>query len=393
MSERLPRPAWLDTPGGARLVAALDIAGGATKLVGGAVRDGLLGRAASDIDLATRFAPADTVARLTAAGIKAVPTGIAHGTVTAVADGIVAEVTTLRRDVATDGRHATVAFTDDWRADAARRDFTINALYANPQTGVVDDFFGGLADLAARRVRFIGVPLERIAEDHLRILRFFRFHARFGAGEPDAAGLAACRARASDLTTLSAERVRDELLKLLAVADPVPTVSVMVEAGIIVPVLPAIGAAAVPRLSRLCLAERAGGFVPDGLRRLAALLPADAAVLDAVATRLRLSNAERKRLVLTAKRATDLAEIAYRDGLASAIDRGLLREDKDLAAFAATWTKPVFALSGRDIIARGVAPGPDVSRILAQVEAAWIASGFREDAATILRRLPGVGGD
>ena len=383
----LPPPAWLATPAGQRLAAALDLAGGRTKLVGGAVRDALLGGTPSDVDFATQFAPAETVERLDAAGIKAVPTGIAHGTVTAVADGLVAEVTTLRRDVATDGRHATVAFTGDWREDAARRDFTINALYANPLTGEVDDFFGGRADLSARRVRFIGAPLERIAEDHLRILRFFRFHARFGAGEPDAAGLAACTLRANDLMALSRERVRDEVLKLLAVADPVPTVAVMAERGIFDPVLPELGAAAVPRLARLCAAEASQGFLPDGLRRLAALLPPDAPTLDAVATRLRLSNAQRRRLVLTAARDGSLAEIAYRDGLDSAKDRGLLREDKGLAAFATTWTKPVFPVSGRHLIARGVPAGPAVSRLLGAVERAWIAAGFPADVTPILDRI------
>ena len=383
----LPRPAWVDTPDGARLAAALDVAAGQTKLVGGAVRDGLLGGTASDVDLATRFTPAETVERLTAAGIKAVPTGIAHGTVTAVAGRLVAEVTTLRRDVATDGRHATVAFTADWRADAARRDFTINALYADPLTGAVDDFFAGLADLAARRVRFIGEPLARIAEDHLRILRFFRFHARFGAGEPDPAGLAACVARANDLMALSRERVRDELLKLLAVADPVPTVAVMAGHDLFVPVLPEIGAAAVPALGRLCAAEVLHKIHPDGVRRLAALLPADAAVLNSVASRLRLSNVQRRRLVLTASRSGSLAEIGYRDGRDSAIDRGLLRQDSDLAGFLATWTKPRFALSGRDLIARGVPPGPDVSRLLGEVERAWIAAGFPADATPILDRI------
>ena len=387
MGTILPRPAWLDTAGGARLVAALDVASGATKLVGGAVRDGLLGRVASDIDLATRFAPADTVARLTAAGIKAIPTGIAHGTVTAVADGIVAEVTTLRRDIATDGRHATVAFTDDWRADAARRDFTINALYADPLTGVVDDFFGGLADLAAQRVRFIGVPLERIAEDHLRILRFFRFHARFGVGAPDPGGLAACIARRGDLVTLSRERVRDELLKLLAVADPVSTVKAMTLHGILTAIIPEITTSAVASLYRLCVTEIATGIAGNPRRRLAALLPRDAAILDAVATRLRLSNADRKRLILTADIACSLAEMAYRDGLDSALDRGLLREDRDLAPFAVTWRKPVFAVLGRDIIARGIAAGPEVSRILDQVERAWIAAGFPSDATPILDQV------
>lgn len=381
----LPPPAWLATKGGERLIAALDVAGGRTKLVGGAVRDGLLGLTASDIDFATQFEPSETVARLTAAAIKAVPTGIAHGTVTAVAAGLVAEVTTLRRDVATDGRRATVAFTADWQADAARRDFTINALYADPLTGVVDDWFGGLADLAARRVRFIGDATARIAEDHLRILRFFRFHARFGAGAPDARGLAACIARANDLMALSRERVRDEVLKLLVVADPVPTVAVMVDRGIFVPVLPEIRA--VPDLARLCAAEAQLGVPGSAVRRLAALLPPDPDLLDGIATRLRLSNAERKRLVLTAARGPDLAEIAYRDGLDSAVDRGLLRDDADLAGFVAGWAKPVFGLSGRDLIARGVAAGPAVSRLLGDVERAWIAAGFPADTEAILERF------
>ncbi len=350
------------------------------------MRDALLGGVPSDLDLATQFVPAETIARLEAAGIKAVPTGIAHGTVTAVADGLVAEVTTLRHDVATDGRHAAVAFTDDWRADAARRDFTINALYADPLTGVVDDYFGGLTDLAARLVRFIGEPLARIAEDHLRILRFFRFHARFGAGMPDTAGLEACVQRANDLMALSRERVRDEVLKLLGVSDPVPTVTVMAELGIFAPVLPEIVPERVHQLAAVCAAEAAERIAPHPLRRLAALLPVDAGVLDAVATRLRLSNVERKRLVLTAARDGRLAELAYRDGIDSAVDRGLLRGDRDLAAFVAGWSKPVFGVSGRDLIARGVAPGPEVSRLLGDVERAWIAAGFPLDPTPFLDR-------
>ena len=380
----LPTPPWLASAGSQQLVAALDIAGGRTRLVGGTVRDGLLGVIVSDIDFATQFEPAETIARLIAAGIKAVPTGIAHGTITAVADGLVAEVTTLRRDVATDGRHATVAFTDDWRADAARRDFTINALYANPLSGAVDDYFGGRADLAAGQVRFIGEPLARIAEDHLRILRFFRFHARFGTGAPDAAGLAACTARIDDLEALSRERVRDELLKLLCVVDPVPTVEVMRASGVLSAVVLQVVAGPVRGLMRACSGEVALGRRPNALLRLAALLPVDAVVLDAVATRLRLSNAERKRFTLTAQRAGSLAELAYRDGLDSALDRGILREDSGLSAFAAGWTKPVFPLSGRDLIARGIAAGPAVSRLLDQAERKWIAAGFPANADGIL---------
>jgi poly(A) polymerase len=203
-----------------KLLAALGAAEGLTRYVGGAVRDDLLDLPVNDVDFATRLRPEQVVERLQSAGLKAVPTGIEHGTITAVSDGHPYEVTTLRRDVETFGRHATVSFTDDWKEDAARRDFTINALTADPLSGEIFDYFEGLDDLAQRRVRFIGDPFDRIAEDHLRILRFFRFHARFGVGAPDSAALDACTARANDLMALSRERIADELLKLLAVDDP-----------------------------------------------------------------------------------------------------------------------------------------------------------------------------
>jgi poly(A) polymerase len=256
----------------AALIAALG-GGEQTRFVGGAIRDTLLGLPVSDVDLATRLQPNEVIERLRAARIKAVPTGIAHGTITAVSAGTPVEVTTLRRDVATDGRRATVEFTNDWMEDAARRDFTINALYAEPGTGEVQDYFEGQADLENRLVRFIGDPLTRIAEDHLRILRFFRFHARFGRDEPDAAGLEACAARANDLMALSRERIADELLKLLGLPEPGMTVRLMVERGIFRPFLPEVDEAGVERLGRLASRERAAGAKPDGLRRLAALLP------------------------------------------------------------------------------------------------------------------------
>ena len=240
----LPPAPWRDRPGLGTLLDALDAAAGETRVVGGAVRDTLLGLPVADLDLATRLAPQTVIDRVRAAGLKAVPTGLAHGTVTAVLPDGSVEVTTLRRDIATDGRRATVAFSDDWREDAARRDFTINALYADPGDGAVIDFFGGLDDLAAGRVRFIGDPLQRIAEDHLRILRFFRFHARFGRGDPDEAALAACAARANDLMALSRERIADELLKLLAGVDPAPVIALMLGHGVLRPVLPEITDAA-----------------------------------------------------------------------------------------------------------------------------------------------------
>jgi poly(A) polymerase len=238
-----------------RLLEALGADEGLTRYVGGAVRDDLLDLPVSDVDLATRLQPEEVVQRFEAARIKAVPTGIDHGTVTAVSDGHPYEVTTLRRDVSTDGRRATVSFTTDWEEDAARRDFTINALSADPTTGEVFDYFGGIEDLLEHHVRFIGDPLKRIAEDHLRILRYFRFHARFGAGKPDAAALDACTRRANDLMALSRERIADELLKLLAISDPSATVQIMVEHGILKPVVPEISAERLKDLRSLIAAE------------------------------------------------------------------------------------------------------------------------------------------
>ncbi|CAA9506925.1 MAG: CCA tRNA nucleotidyltransferase, partial [uncultured Sphingomonadaceae bacterium] len=251
----LPDMPWNRWPGMDRLLRALGAQEGDTRVVGGAVRDTLLDLSVADVDLATRLTPDAVIARVKGAGLKAVPTGLQHGTITAVIDGRPVEVTTLRRDVETDGRHATVAFTDDWRADASRRDFTINALYADPGSGEVHDYFDGEADIAARRIRFIGDPLRRIAEDHLRILRFFRFHARFGSGPPDPAGLAACAARANDLMALSRERIADELLKLLALPRPAPTVRIMADAGLLKPVLPEIWSEGVSSLEALTDAE------------------------------------------------------------------------------------------------------------------------------------------
>ena len=251
---------FLKRQGIRRLLKALDAKQGTARFVGGAVRDLLLDVPHEDLDLATTQTPDEVIQRLEAKGIKAVPTGIDHGTITAVSSGTVVEVTTLRADVSTDGRRATVAFTDDWKQDAGRRDFTINALYADPYSGELFDYFGGLEDLRSRTVRFIGEPLQRIAEDHLRILRYFRFHARYGHGEPDAHALEACTARANDLMALSRERIADEVLKLLALDDPTPTVELMVHQGIFAPILPEIGMEGVQRLRRLVGVEQQAGL-------------------------------------------------------------------------------------------------------------------------------------
>ena len=376
----LPEAAWRDRPGLAAIVSALGGAD-ATRLVGGAVRDGLLGLPVSDIDLATRLVPTEVVERLGAAGIKAVPTGIAHGTITAVTSDGPVEVTTLRRDVATDGRHAVVAFSDDWRADAGRRDFTINALYADVATGEVFDWFGGLADLDARRVRFIGDPLTRIAEDHLRILRFFRFHARFGDKAPDPEGLAACAARANDLMALSRERIAAELLKLLTAVDPAPVVATMIAQSIFTPVLPELDDAA--PLARCVTREIDLNLPGDPVRRLAALIGDRPDLASAIGARLKLSKAIVKRLV-AASTVVDghPTALAYRLGITAAVDRLILGNGTafDIAVLAG-WTKPKLPISGGNLIARGLMPGPTVAATLARIEQRWVDAGFPKGPA------------
>jgi len=374
---------WRKRRGTKRLLAALGADQGLTRYVGGAVRDDLLGLPVSDIDLATQLRPDEVVARLEAAKIKAVPTGIDHGTVTAVSDGHPFEITTLRRDVSTDGRRAVVDFTDDWEQDAARRDFTINALSADPLTGELFDYFGGLEDLETRHVRFIGDPLQRIAEDHLRILRFFRFHARFGSGTLDDAALEACTARANDLMALSRERIADELLKLLGLENPAPTVGIMLQRSILKPVLPEIEPERLCDLEALISAERDAEVAPEALRRLAALLPRDPQLADAIGVRLRLSNKARKRLSCAADPgiAGTAQALAYRIGTDCARDRLLLAGKAEEARAIADWKAPRLPIGGGDLIARGLTQGPAVARTLRKIEDAWADEGFPEGDA------------
>jgi poly(A) polymerase len=374
---------WRRRRGMKRLLAALGGDEGLTRYVGGAVRDDLLDLPVSDVDLATRIEPAEVMRRLEAARIKAVPTGIDHGTVTAVSDGHPYEITTLRPDVPPAGRRARVAFTSDWEEDAARRDFTINALSADVRTGEIFDYFGGLDDLEARRIRFIGDPLKRIAEDHLRILRYFRFHARFGAGAPDPAALDACTARANDLMALSRERIADELLKLLGLADPAATVAIILDRGILAPVLPEIAAERVNDLQSLIAAEQAAGIEADGLRRLAALLPPDAAGADSVAARLKLSNKARKRLACAVVREVGGSPeaLAYRVHTDCAVDRLLLSGNPDVAARIASWHPPRLPIGGGALIARGLPEGPAVARTLRKIEQRWVEAGFPQGPA------------
>ena len=372
----LPAAAWRDRAGLAELTRALGGEFGQARYVGGAIRDTLLGLDVSDIDIATIHSPPAVIDRLEAARIKAIPTGIAHGTITAVSQGTVIEVTTLRRDLETDGRHATVVFTDDWQEDAARRDFTMNAMSADPANGEVHDYFGGLADLAAGRVRFIGDPLQRIAEDHLRILRFFRFHARFGDAI-DAEGLAACVARANDLMALSRERIAAELLKLLVAPGAVQTMAMMVDRGILRPVLPEIDTESIDRLRRLAVAEAHAAIPADAIRRLASLVPRAAA--EDVGARLKLSNAARKRLIAATAGASDEGPraLTYRVGVEQAIDR-LLIAGEPVAALHG-FIPPRLPLTGGALVARGLAKGPDVARTLRMVETRWIAEGFPDE--------------
>jgi poly(A) polymerase len=376
MPTHLPPAPWRDRLDLARLADIIGAGQGESRYVGGAVRDTLLGIHVADIDIATRLLPDAVMARLKRAGIRVVPTGIAHGTVTAVLDSGPIEITTLRRDVSTDGRHATIAFSTDWQEDAARRDFTINALYADPVTGAIHDYFGGLDDLAARRVRFIGNALTRIAEDHLRILRFFRFLARFG-DTPDPEGLAACIERANDLMALSRERVAAELLKLLVAPRAAETVALMHANGIFTPVLPEIEPTGVEALARLIATEAAAGLAPDPVRRLTALLPGDPRVVEGVAARLRLSNAQRKRMASATGPLDDAPQpLAWRLGGETATDRLLMAGDADSARSISGWTPPVLPVSGGTLIDMGLTRGPDVAAALRRVERRWLDEGF-----------------
>jgi poly(A) polymerase len=379
MLRDLSEAEWTRRPGLAALTNAL----GAENIrwVGGAVRDGLLGVPAHDVDCATLLMPAEVIARAGRAGIRTVPTGIEHGTITAILKDGPVEVTTLRRDVATDGRRATIAFAQDWPEDAARRDFTINALYAHPETLHIQDYFGGRDDLAAGRVRFIGDARQRIAEDHLRILRYYRFQTRFGA-DIDPAAEDACADLAHTLKGLSRERIAAELLALLALPDPHATIARMRQRGVLGVILPETCPPQIVALAHTISAERQHAIAPDPVRRLAALLPPSPDVAETVAARLRLSKAQRTRLVSAAGRSADDAHsprmLAYRLSLPLAMDR-LLLTGGDASALH-DWTVPLFPLKGGAIVARGITAGPSVARILQTVEARWVAEGFPDSA-------------
>ncbi len=385
----MPAPdfAWLDLPATLQIIDAL----GADKIrfVGGAVRDSLLDLPVQDIDIATPLHPAEVMVLAQNAGLKVVPTGIDHGTVTVVAQHRPFEVTTLRRDVSTDGRRATVAFTDDWQEDAARRDFTINALYMNSDRQIFD-YFGGRDDLAARHVRFIGDAQARIGEDALRILRFFRFSARFAVLPLDAHGLQACVILARNMMSLSRERIRDEMLKLLGAQNPLPVLELMLQHRLFEIFLPEVTSLAALK-ALLHLEQRY--HLPDPLRRFAALLPAKADSVSDIAARFKTSRQVRGRLVdaaahLSIVDAAAMRAAIYRYGNIGAVDKLLLGSDPatDIAALldlGQHWRAPQLPFSGKHLIAAGISAGPAVSQALQALEADWIARDFPLDQPSL----------
>jgi poly(A) polymerase len=380
-------PAWMNEARVRTLFDALASAGITARFVGGCVRDWLLDRPISDIDIAVDKAPESVMKALEAADIKVVPTGLKHGTVTAIVRSRPFEITTLRRDVETDGRRAIVAFTDDWRTDAERRDFTFNALYAESD-GTIHDYFDGESDLRAGRVRFIGDPEQRIAEDRLRVLRFFRFHARYGRPPFDGPSFDACRRNAATVSGLSGERVRKELLRTLDAPGGADAFDAMLEAGVLDHWLPEYAGST--RLRALAAREEKA----DSLRRLAAILPTDADA-TAIGKRLKLSTQESVRLQLMLDPAnaidtTNLRASLYRLGTKLFIDRVLLDAPGDWRAalhLAGTWTPPELPIGGNDALALGLKPGPKVGTLIEAVERWWIAGDFSADRDACLAEL------
>ncbi len=391
---RIEQQTWMKSPGVVAVFAALSD----VRFVGGCVRDALLKRPVADVDMATPLTPDQVIERLEAAHIRAIPTGLKHGTITAIAgvDRQPIEITTLRRDVETDGRHATVAYTLDWAEDAARRDLTVNAMYADADGGVID-FHGGIADLQAGRVRFVGDPEQRIREDYLRLLRFFRFFAVMGRGPADQAALSACTRLAPKMAALSAERVTKELLALLAANDPMPALRLMLENGILAHVAP-------------CLSEfdRLSGLVdlearPDPIRRLAALIPGGRKNTIAATDRLRLSNADCARVLAVSIPPVEVGlemepaavhRCIYTLGRQTFEDALWLQWAEDpkadcgkLLEQAGKWVPPVFPVGGRDALNLGAVPGPELGVALAAVEKWWVDGDFKADVDACLAQL------
>lgn len=402
MNRSLAQQPWLTAAATRRVMDAMEAAGGAdcARFVGGCVRNSLLGRPVDDIDIATVLEPAQTIAALEAARIRAIPTGVEHGTVTAVADGRPFEITTLRRDVETDGRRAVVAFTRDWAEDAARRDFTMNALYAGRDGELFDPTGEGLADVQARRVLFVGKPDQRIREDYLRILRFFRFFAWYGAPPADPAALAACAALKEAVSSLAAERITKEILKLLAAPAAEQAVRLMAETGVLAIVLG--GPGDVRRLAGLVRVGEA-----DPVLRLAALAAPDRAAAAELANRLRLSNAERDRIAAAAEPSPrrgltdkEARREIHAHGAQAVRDRASLAWAGEgggpgtpwpaLIAFSHGWAPPALPIDGDDVVAAGLPKGPMIGRALREVEGWWIDHDFAPGRAEALKRLAAV---
>ncbi len=396
MSHLPAETSWLHTREVRAVFAALDaVRAGGSRFVGGCVRNTLMGWAVDDIDIATQLAPDETLKALERAGLRAIPTGIEHGTVTAVVGGVPFEITSLRRDVETDGRRAVVAFTQDWAEDAERRDFRLNAIYADVDGKLYDPTGGGIEDAATGRVIFIGDADERLREDYLRILRFFRFNAWYGA-EIDADGLAACARQKDGLGQIAAERIWKELKKLLGAPEPQRAVEAMRTAGVLEQVLPE--ATGMDGLHDLGLVEQLVGGAADPMVRLMALLAPDAGQVMAVAARLRLSKAEMERLSQWA--AADLPEIEglkasvlraalYRYGREAMMDRFVLsgQDVRDVMAACRIWKRPVFPLKGADLVGQGMTPGPAMGETLRALEDWWIAGDFAADKAELVEEL------
>jgi poly(A) polymerase len=398
-TRRLDDAPWLKSGTAARVLTLLNADGEEARVIGGAVRNALLGLPIGDVDIATTALPEEVTRRARAAGIKSVPTGIEHGTVTLVVDAQPFEVTTLREDTETFGRKAKVAFGRDWARDAERRDFTINGLSVDAQ-GCVHDYVGGLEDIAGKRVRFIGEPEMRIAEDYLRILRFFRIHAAYGAGEPDREGYLACIGGRDGLASLSAERIRVEILKLMIAGGAVASVNAMVDGGLSLPIFG--GVAYTGPFAALISIEHALGLSPDPIRRLGALAVAVTEDARRVALRLRLTNAETRVLdsmghrwwrlagmdeARARRRLYRLGEERYRDRLMLAWSRSGDASDaaswRELAGLPARWTAPKFPLKAADFIDRGMTQGPELGQVLALAEDAWMAADFPLDRSSL----------
>lgn len=410
MTDSIGERPWMTAPATAAVMDALAVAGGAdcARFVGGCVRNTLVGAPIDDIDIATVLTPDQTTKAIEAAGLKAIPTGIDHGTVTAISKSRPFEITTLRRDVSTDGRRAVVAFTDDWAEDARRRDFTLNALYARRDGTIFDPTGHGVADAKAGRIIFVGEPDERLHEDYLRILRFFRFYAWYGRGGPDAAAVAACARLKDKVTTLAAERISKEVLKLFAADDPRESVELMLKTGVLEMILPE--PLRVDRFNGLVEIESGQLFETEPVLRLAALLPNDPALGVKVAEMLRLSNAERDRIE-AALRPTpvlkswmspkEIRRAVYREGQAAFRDRAKLAwaaaprtatamQWRGMVALAEGWTPPAFPLTGADVMAAGVPKGPLVGQVLREVEDWWIDHDFLDDKLSVIEKLKAV---